>query len=322
MRSVLITGCSSGFGLESALALARGGWRVFATMRDLDRRGPLEQAIDRAGVGPAGVHADGVGAAVELLQLDVRDQGSIDRAVTQVLTRTGGTLHAVVHNAGIGDAGFFEDVPDEQMRRVMDTNFFGTLALTRAVLPVMRTQRHGRVVVVSSAGAFTGQPAMSAYVASKWALEGWAESLAIEVAGFGIDVALIEPGAHKTGIWDAAKIASPELSPYRPLVTIMEPRIRAMVERDAGDPAEVGARIVAVLSARRPRLRHPVGRDAWIMRVLSHVLPFAQRRRMIAHLVGLPAGRPDQTTSDIPATGAQSPSPRFTAGVVTRDGRP
>ncbi|MGH3811497.1 MAG: SDR family oxidoreductase [Pseudonocardiaceae bacterium] len=306
MRSVLVTGCSSGFGLESALALARGGWLVFATMRDLDRRGPLEQAIERDGVG-----ADGVGDRVALLQLDVRDQGSIDRAVAQVLARTGGTLHAVVHNAGIGDAGFFEDVPDEQMRRVMDTNFFGTLALTRAVLPVMRAQRHGRVVVVSSLGAFTGQPAMSAYVASKWALEGWAESLAIEVAGFGIDVTLIEPGAHKTGIWDAAKIASPEHSPYRPLVTIMEPRIRGMVERDAGDPAEVGARIAAVLSARRrPWLRHPVGRDAWIMRVLSHVIPFAQRRRIIAHMVGLPTSPPDQTnTPDIPAAGAQNPSP-------------
>ncbi|MGH3754352.1 MAG: SDR family NAD(P)-dependent oxidoreductase [Pseudonocardiaceae bacterium] len=160
----------------------------------------------------------------------------------QVLARTGGTLHAVVHNAGIGDAGFFEDVPDEQVRRVMDTNFFGTLALTRAVLPAMRAHRQGRIVVVSSLTAFTGQPAMSAYVASKWALEGWAESLAIEVAGFGIDVALIEPGAYKTGIWDAAKITSPEHSPYLPLVTIMEPRIRRMVERGAGDPAEVGAR--------------------------------------------------------------------------------
>ncbi|MGH4006903.1 MAG: SDR family oxidoreductase [Pseudonocardiaceae bacterium] len=296
MRSVLITGCSSGFGLESALALARGGWRVFATMRDLDRRGPLEQAIERAGVGA------GEGR-VELLQLDIRDQGSIDSAVAQVLARTGGTLHAVIHNAGIGDAGFFEDVPDKQMRRVMDTNFFGTLALTRAVLPVMRAQGHGRVVIVSSLGAFTGQPAMSAYVASKWALEGWAESLAIEVAGFGIDVVLIEPGAHKTGIWDAAKIASPEHSPYRPLVTIMEPRIRRMVERDAGDPAAVGTRIAAVLNARRrPWLRHPVGRDAWIMRILSRVMPFAQRRRILAHLVGLSAGRSSQTgTPDIPA---------------------
>lgn len=286
MPSVLITGCSSGFGLESALALARHGWRVFATMRDLDRRDPLEQAIERAGV-----TADGARGRVELLQLDVCDQGSIDRAVAQVLARTGGTLHAVVHNAGIGDAGFFEDIPDEQVRRVMDTNFFGTLALTRAVLPAMRAQRQGRVVVVSSLAAFTGQPAMSAYVASKWALEGWAESLAFEVAGFGIDVALIEPGAYKTRIWDAAAITSPEHSPYRPLVTIMEPRIRRMVERSAGDPAEVGARIAAVLGARRrPWLRHPVGRDAWVMRVLSRVLPFAQRRRILAQMVGLPTG--------------------------------
>ncbi|MGH3900123.1 MAG: SDR family oxidoreductase [Pseudonocardiaceae bacterium] len=307
---MLITGCSSGFGLESALALARSGWRVFATMRNLDRRGPLEQAIEHAGARADGARADGVRAdgaraRVELLQLDVCDQGSIDRAVAQILARTGGTLHAVVHNAGIGDAGFFEDVPDEQVRRVMDTNFFGTLTLTRAVLPAMRAQHHGRVVVVSSLGAFTGQPAMSAYVASKWALEGWAESLAIEVTGFGIDIALIEPGAYKTGIWDAAKITSPEHSPYRPLVKIMEPRIRGMVERSAGDPAEVGARIAAVLNARRrPWLRHPVGRDAWIMRVLSRAIPFDQRRRILAHMVGLPADRPGKTDfPKVPATG-------------------
>lgn len=130
-----------------------------------------------------------------------------------------------------------------------------------------------------------------------------------EVAGFGIDVALIEPGTYKTGIWDAATITSPQHSPYRPLVMISEPRIRKMVERDAGDPAEVAARITAVLSVRRrPWLRHPVGRDAWIIRVLSHILSFAQRRRMLTHMVGLPTGRPHQAdTPDLPTTGAQRP---------------
>lgn len=278
MPSVLITGCSSGFGLETAVAAARVGWQVFATMRHLDRRDRLEEAARRAGV------------TVDILRLDVHDPESIDTAVAEVVERGGGVLDAVVHNAGIADAGFFEDAPDEQVRGVLETNFFGVLALTRAVLPVMRAQGRGRIVVVSSAAGFTGQPGLSAYVASKWALEGWAESLAIEVAGFGIDIVLIEPGPYQTGIWDAARIASPERSPYRRLAEVMESRVRSTVKRRAGDPADVAARIVGVLSARRPRLRYPVGREAWIVRTFSHALPFSIRRKLIARVVGIPTG--------------------------------
>jgi NAD(P)-dependent dehydrogenase (short-subunit alcohol dehydrogenase family) len=273
---VLISGCSSGFGLVSAVALARDGWQVFATMRDPDRRAALDTAAETAGVG------------VEVLQLDVCDPASIDRAVAEVLSRAG-RLDAVVHNAGIADAGFFEDLPDEQFRRVIETNFFGTLALTRAVLPIMREQRRGRIVVVSSTSAFVAEPGLSAYASSKWAVEGWAQSLAVEVAPFGIDVALIEPGKYKTDIWDKAAIAGPAGSPYRAFVDAMEPKIRAMVERNGRDPAEVARRIVRVLSARRPRFRNPVGPDARITWAMSHLLPFSIRRRILARATGIHA---------------------------------
>jgi NAD(P)-dependent dehydrogenase (short-subunit alcohol dehydrogenase family) len=160
MKSVLVTGASSGFGVEIALDCAKRGWDVFASMRNLDRGEALERsARDR-----------GVSARVHAIQLDVTGAGSIRAAVGTALRLAGGRLDAVVHNAGIGLGGAFEDVTDEDVRRIMDTNFFGVLAVTRALLPSFRSARHGRIVIVSSESACAGQPAMSAS-ASKWAVE-------------------------------------------------------------------------------------------------------------------------------------------------------
>jgi NAD(P)-dependent dehydrogenase (short-subunit alcohol dehydrogenase family) len=185
---------------------------------------------------------------------------------------------------------------DEAVRHVMETNFFGTLGLARAVLPSMRARGRGRIVVVSSVGAFAASPGLSVYGASKWALEGWAESLAIEVRPFGVGVALVEPGTYKTGIWTAAAIARRPGSPYGPFADAMEPRVRESVERFGRDPREVARKIARVLEARRPPLRNPVGPDAHVTRVLSHALPFAARRRLVSRMSGLdtvtPGSRP------------------------------
>ncbi len=165
MPTVLITGTSTGIGRVTAELLAAKGWRVFATMRDLAKKDRLERGLKKAGLE----------SQVTLLQLDVNDPASIESAVAAVLAETGGSLDAVVHNAGVAVAGAHEDMPDADIRRVMETNFFGVLALTRALLPTFRAQKHGRIVMVSSQAAFAGQPANSIYCASKWALEGWAE---------------------------------------------------------------------------------------------------------------------------------------------------
>jgi NAD(P)-dependent dehydrogenase (short-subunit alcohol dehydrogenase family) len=143
MRSVLITGTSTGIGQATAVTLAARGWRVFATMRNLEKRGLLEQALKEAGV------RDGV----EIEQLDVNDAASIRTAVASMLSQTGNKLDAVVHNAGVAAAGALEDVPESELRRVMETNFFGVLELTRALLPTFRAQRRGRIVIVSSEAA-------------------------------------------------------------------------------------------------------------------------------------------------------------------------
>jgi NAD(P)-dependent dehydrogenase (short-subunit alcohol dehydrogenase family) len=275
VESVLITGCSSGFGLLAAIELARQGRQVFATMRDLSKRRTLDIAATKAGV------------TLEVLQLDVCDQASIDRVVGQVLEATGGGLGSVVHNAGIATAGFFEDLEDQQVRQVFETNFFGVLALTRAVLPTMREQRRGRVVVVSSSSAFVPEPALSAYAASKRAVEGWAESVAVEVAPFGIDVVLLEPGTYKTEIWDSATVAKPEGSVYREFVEVMEPKIRVNVEQNGRDPQEVADRIAAVVAARNPAFRSSIGTSSHVMRAMSHLLPFRARRRMLSRATGI-----------------------------------
>ena len=150
MRSVLITGTSTGIGQATAVTLAARGWRVFATMRNLKKRDLLEQALKEAGVQNG----------VEIEQLDVNDAVSIRSAVASTLSQTGNKLDAVVHNAGVAAAGALEDVPESELRRVMETNFFGVLELTRALLPTFRAQRGrrlGSTLIIGSEAAYSGQ---------------------------------------------------------------------------------------------------------------------------------------------------------------------
>lgn len=274
-RAVLITGCSSGFGMAAAVHAAARNWRVFATMRDLGSRTRLDEAAEQAGV------------RIETAELDVCDEASVKRSVSEILEMTGGRLDAVVNNAGVGDAGFFEDMPDDQVRLVLETNFFGTLAVTRAALPGLRAAR-GRLIVVSSVAAFGAQAGLSAYVASKRAVEGWAESMVLELRPFGVGVVLIEPGAYRTPIWDKAAVAAVPGSPYSELRERMEPRFRAMIDRTARDPAEVGMRIARLLDERNPHFRNPVGPDSHFARLLSRTVPITLRFRLIGRMVGLP----------------------------------
>jgi NAD(P)-dependent dehydrogenase (short-subunit alcohol dehydrogenase family) len=274
-KVVLVTGCSSGFGVEIAVAAARRGWRVFPTMRDLSRREALDKALG------------GAGGQSTPLELDVTKADSVRAAVAQVAEQTGGRLDAVVLNAGIGDAGFFEDLPDSEVRRIFETNFFGAIDVARAALPHMRARRSGRIIAVSSIGVFVPYPALGVYVASKRALEGWAESLAVEVAPFGIDVACVEPGGYATRIWENASVTRHESSPYTPFVDTMEPRMRERVAKTSRDPKEVGERIAKLLDKRHPRLLNPVGPDAHTMRVARHLIPFRARVGLLTRATGL-----------------------------------
>ncbi len=281
MPTVLITGTSTGFGRVATELLAARGWRVFATMRDLARKEPLERALKDAGLSER----------VIFVQLDVTDPSSIEAAVKTVLAETGNTLDAVMHNAGIAVAGVLEDLSDADARRVMETNFFGPLNLTRALLPTFRAQRRGRIVFLSSQAAFAGQPGNSMYCASKWALEGWAESLAYEVDPFGIDVVLIEPGPYRTEIWNSTKWVTPANSAYLPWLKRLRQAADRHQAKTSRDPMEVAAVIAKALEARRPRFRYQVGFFAKLDYFLRGKMPTKLIRRGTTRYLGLPLAR-------------------------------
>ena len=278
MRSVLITGTSTGIGQATAVVLASRGWRVFATMRNLAKRGLLEQALKEAGVQNG----------VEVEELDVTSVASIEAAAASILSRTGNKLDAVVQNAGVAAAGALEDVPESELRRVMETNFFGVLGLTRALLPTFRAQGRGRIVIVSSEAAFIGQPTNAIYCASKWALEGWAEAVAYELEPFGIDVVLIEPGPYRTEIWESTPRFQPPGSPYRAWVQQVFRAGDAHAASVARDPKEVALVIASALEARRPRFRYPVGFFAHLNHFLKGKVPSRLLRKATKLYLRLP----------------------------------
>lgn len=281
MPTVLITGTSTGFGNVATELLAARGWRVFATMRDLKRKDSLERVLKAAGSSER----------VTFLQLDVTDQASIEAAVKSVLAETGNTLDAVVHNAGIAVAGVLEDLSDAEIRRVMETNFFGVLSLTRALLPTFRAQGHGRIILVSSQAALAGQPGNSMYCASKWALEGWAESLAYEVDPFGIDVVVIEPGPYRTEIWNSSKWIMPQDSAYLGWLKRLRQGVDRHQSQTSREPKEVAATILKALEARRPRFRYQVGPFAKLDYFLRGKMPTKLIRRGTTRYLGLPLAR-------------------------------
>ncbi|HET6181750.1 MAG TPA: SDR family NAD(P)-dependent oxidoreductase, partial [Candidatus Sulfotelmatobacter sp.] len=189
-KIALITGSSSGFGLLTSIELAKAGFHVVATMRDFARRDRLDQAASAAGVA----------ARIDIRGLDVTKFDSIPGFMDSVL-RDYGRVNVLVNNAGFAVAGFAEDIKLEELRLQFETNFFGAVAMTKAVLPPMRRQRSGHIIQVSSIVGLLGSVTVSSYAASKHALEGWSESLRLELNALGIKVVLVEPGAFQTGIW-------------------------------------------------------------------------------------------------------------------------
>ena len=277
MPSVLITGASSGIGEATTKVLASRGWSVFATMRNLDKRDALERSLKEAGIRDH----------IEFERIDVTDPASIRDALAVILPRAGNALDAVVHSAGVAAGGAFEDLPAEEVRRVMETNFFGVLELTRQLLPTFRAQRRGRIVIVSSEAAFAGQPANSMYCASKWALEGWAELLTYELDPFGLYVILIEPGVYRTQIWESSPRLIPPTSAYQSWSQHVSDAYDALVAKTARDPQEVGDVIATALEARVPRFRYAVGPVAQLSHFLHGKLPTSLRHRGVAWYLGL-----------------------------------
>ncbi|EDY47237.1 SDR family oxidoreductase [Streptomyces clavuligerus] len=246
MKTVLITGTSSGIGLATAVAAARAGMRVIATMRDTGKAGPLRHAAAAAGV------AD----RVEVLRLDVVDPASVSSCVAEAIDRHG-RLDAVVNNAGAGRVGTIEIGGTDEVRSTMEVNFFGVVEVTRATLPQLRASR-GRLITVTSVGGVVGQPFNEAYCAAKFAVEGFMESLAPVVATFGVDVTVVEPGAVASEFVTSAVPDLPALvntaGPYAPALQAYVDRTRKSFGT-AQTADEAAASIIEALTAEKPAFR-------------------------------------------------------------------
>jgi NAD(P)-dependent dehydrogenase (short-subunit alcohol dehydrogenase family) len=278
-KTALITGASSGFGLLTSVTLARRGWRVLATMRDLNRREKLETAARNAGVLDH----------IEFHEMDVTNPAQIAAIADLVATR-GEPLHALVNNAGFAMPGFAEDVTDTELRDQFNTNFFGSAAVTRALLPLMRQQGFGHVVMVSSISGRTGYPGVSSYAASKFALEGWSETLRYEMKAPGIQVVLVEPGSFETDIWTRNAKQTAGLQDPAAANAARVPAWRSRIEqsaKDRADPQVVADVIARVLETRRPKLRYVVGKDARITLILRRILPAGVFELMIVKMTGM-----------------------------------
>ncbi|GIT00958.1 MAG: hypothetical protein CM1200mP26_26700 [Acidimicrobiales bacterium] len=183
-----------GIGAATASDLARWGWRVFG----FDLRAGESNLVSS--------DLAGFGGSIEPIRVDVTDRAAVEAAVAAVLAATGGTLDAVVANAGVRVAGAFEETPFAEVRRLFEVNLGGVMHVTRAALPALRATEGSRVVVVSSVGGLSALPGLAAYCGSKWAVEGWAESLAHELQPLGVGVALVEPASVRTGLWDLGTV--------------------------------------------------------------------------------------------------------------------
>lgn len=279
-RTALLTGASSGFGLLTAVTLAERGWHVLATMRDTARSERLLTAA----------RAAGVEQRIEVLPLDVTRLDQIELLAHTLAARTL-PLHAVVNNAGFAMAGFVDDVSDAELRQQFDTNFFGAAAVTRALIPQLRRQGFGHIVMVSSVSGRNGYPGVSCYAASKFALEGWTETLRYELAPLGIQVALVEPGSFETDIWTRGAIFSAGSKDPASPNTVRRARLEAAMKvrpgKGRGNPQDVAEGVARILANPRPRLRYVFGKDAKLLLLLRALLPWRLFEWMILKAGGL-----------------------------------
>lgn len=262
--AVIVTGSGTGLGLETALHLAGAGFRVFATVRTPAQVPEVQAAAAERGV------------ALDVLRLDITDRASIEEAIATVRERAGG-IYGLVSNAGVGLRGCTEDCSVEEIRHLFETNVIGTIAVTQAVLPSMRAAGCGRIITVSSVGGRICGFGVTMYCASKFAQEGLGEGLAQELAPFGIQSIIVEPGIIKTTRWSvnrgtAARANDPD-SPYRRLFWAAEGLAQKRVETSPTRPEDVARTIAEALTAAQPRMRYVVGRGASIAIALRRYMP-------------------------------------------------
>ena len=249
-KIALVTGCSSGIGLETSLALAREGFYTFATMRDLNKNHKIKQSIEKENL------------PIEIIEMDVDDDQSVNSAVNNILEKKE-KIDILVNNAGYGMWGTVEDVSIQEFKEQFETNFFAIIRMIQKIAPVMRKQNNGHIVNVSSVAGRIGFPVSAAYISSKFALEGLSESLRFELMPFGVNVIIIEPGVIKTNFFNSMKMSknSQKESAYSDITDRVISGVKMMAEMGT-HPKEVADIIIKAIKEEKPLPRYIVGNDA------------------------------------------------------------
>jgi NAD(P)-dependent dehydrogenase (short-subunit alcohol dehydrogenase family) len=251
----VVTGSSSGIGFEIALMLARNGFQTYATMRNLAKSENIKSIASKENL------------PIYIEQLDVTDNKSVTNAIQAIVSKANG-IDVLVNNAGYALTGAFEDLAIEEIKAQYETNLFGLIRTTQTVLPIMRKQKSGAIVNISSGAGRFGYPGGSAYVSTKFAVEGLSESMAYELEPFGIKVILVEPGVIKTNIANGMVIAEKSQnlnSPYSQIMRKMSTSFEHMLE-NASSPDVVAKVVLKAVTSENPSLRYLAGKDVemWI----------------------------------------------------------
>jgi NAD(P)-dependent dehydrogenase (short-subunit alcohol dehydrogenase family) len=275
-KVAIVTGSSSGIGHATSLLLARNRFHTYATIRNIEKSANIRKIANEERL------------PLQVIHLDVNDEASIRNSIEKVVSEKE-RIDVLVNNAGYGLVGAFEDLSVEEIKSQFETNFFGIIRLTQQVLPIMRQQKSGTIVNVSSGAGRIGFPGMSAYVSSKFALEGLSESMSYELEPFGIKVVIIEPGVIRTNfkknsVMSKKSLDDSSISPYSSLIQKMDASISSIVEH-ATPPEEVAKAILHAVITKNPELRSLVGNDIIMMLETKKSMSDEDFRKMMMHSI-------------------------------------
>jgi len=269
-KVAIVTGSSSGIGYETALVLARNGFRTYATMRNLEKAKAISDISKSEKL------------SLHTIKLDVTDEKSVNEAI-KTIKSDAGRIDVLVNNAGYGLAGSLEDLLMNEIKAQYETNVFGLIRVTQAVLPIMREQKSGIIVNISSIGGKMAIPLQSPYHGTKFAVEGLSESIAYELEPFGIKIVIIEPGAIKTNFDTGMVVAQKNQNPSSPYYKSMQ-KLQSSINsvfKNGTPPAKVAEVILNAITTPNPNLRYTVGEDAALLAQKRKELPDSEFQKLV-----------------------------------------
>lgn len=272
-ENVLITGTSSGFGFLTTITLAKKGYHVIATMRNIEKKTSLLEEAKK----------NGVEDSIDIVCLDVTKENQINEVV-RYITTTYSSLDILINNAGYCIGGITETLSLSSFKEQFDTNFFGVVALTKACLPLMRKQRKGKIIHIGSVSGSFGFPAMAPYVSSKFALHGYSEALRLELLPLGIFVTLIEPGSYQTKIWEKGleNVQTTVESAYQPILTNIF-KYASRAKENSNNPQKVAQKITHICSCKKPSFYYAVGNETKGLLWCKKWIPWFLIEKIIAY---------------------------------------